>query len=430
MNLIEKSKFKKLVAFIPLLLIYIILIVFFSPDQLVGDEGRYVGYATNITNGFYADASDPSIRNGPAYPLVISLPILANVPYILIRFLNIGFLAMALVLFYKLLALYIKPSQIIPICYLLGLYPPLARGVTGILSESLSILLVCGFLFYFIKLNTSQSKQQKHVFLSGLFLGVLALTKVIFGYVIICGIICCCLFYLFKKSKKVKLSLFTFILSFLCCIPYLAYTQHITGKTFLWGTQGGEMLYWRSTPFEHEYGDWISPDIVLGKTASGEYEFLAVSKNHGEFISSLEPYSAIQKDSLYKEKAVENIKKYPVKFARNTIASGFRLFYNYPYSYKPLKVSTYLYLVPNTVLITFSMIAVFLILVNIKRIPFEIQLLGILTMVFIGGLTLLDGRVRHLLPVIPILIFGIAYIFNSFLQIKLVKEKSNGLKQT
>jgi len=426
MKLIEKLSLKELVPFLPLLAIYVILILVFSPDELVGDEGRYVHYATNITNGFYADASDPSIRNGPGYPLVISIPILLKMPFIFLRLLNVFFLAIALLLFYKLLTMYIKNSRIavIGICYLLGLYPALARGATGILSESLSILLVCGFLFFFVKLNTNQSKQKKNLFLSGLFLGCLALTKVIFGYVILCGILGSLFYFIFKKSKKAKLSLFMFAFSFLFCIPYLAYTQHVTGKKFFWGTQGGEILYWRSTPFENEFGDWISADIILGKRESKYLDTKQLVANHGEFIKSLESYSAVQKDSLYKEKAIQNIKNHPIKYLQNTVASGFRLFYHYPYTHLPFKPSSYLYLLPNTFLIVFMSMASILVFIKRKEIPFEIYVLGIFSLIFMGGLTMLDGRVRHLVPAIPILIFLIAYTFNNFLSIKMNNAKS------
>ncbi|TMM58216.1 hypothetical protein FEE95_01965 [Maribacter algarum] len=425
MKLAKKIGLKHLIPFLPLLALYVVLILVFSPDQLVGDEGRYMYYANNIIEGFYADTSDPWIRNGPGYPLAITLPVLLKTPFLLIRLLNVVFLAMALLLFYQLLAMFIKtPRIVIAICYLLGLYPPLARSVTGILSESFSIFLMCGFLFFFVKLCTHQFKQGRNLFLSGLFLGVLALTKVIFGYVILLGILGCLVTFIFNTSKKIKLSLFTFILSFLFCIPYLAYTQHVTGKKFLWGTHSGEMLYWRSTPFENEYGDWVSADIITGKSESNYIDTESLVANHGEFIKSLEPYSAIERDSIYKEKAIENIKNHPTKFAKNTVASGFRLFYNYPYTHMPLKVSTYFYLLPNTFLIVFLLITSFLVFTNIKVVPFEIYILGFLSIVLMGGLTLLDGRVRHLLPIIPILIFLIAYTLNRFLQVKIINREA------
>ena len=425
MTLTKKLGVKQLRPFLPLLVVYVILILFFSPNQLVGDETRYMYYANNITEGFYADSVDPWIRNGPGYPLAIVLPVLLKTPFLFIRLLNIVFLAMALWSFYKLLAMYIKsPRIVITICYVLGLYPPLARSVTGILSESFSIFLVCGFLYFFIRLCTHQLKQRRNLVLSGLFLGILTLTKVIFGYVILLGILGCLVTYIFNRSKKVKLSLFTFIISFSLCIPYLAYTQHVTGKKFLWGTHGGEMLYWRSTPFENEYGDWISADIITGKSESNYIGTESLIANHGKFIKSLEPYSALERDSIYQEKAIENIKTYPTKFVKNTVASGFRLFYNYPYTHMPLKVSTYFYLVPNTFLIVFLLITSFLIVTRLKIVPFEIYVLGLMALIFMGGLTLLDGRVRHLLPIVPVLIFIMAYTLNRFVQLKIITRET------
>ena len=52
-------------------------------------------------------------------------------------------------------------------------------------------------------------------------------------------------------------------------------------------------------------------------------------------------------------------------------------------------------------------------------IPFEIRFIGLAALIFIGGLTLLDGRVRHLLPILPLLLFFIVFVFKHHIRFKI-----------
>ena len=44
--------------------------------------------------------------------------------------------------------------------------------------------------------------------------------------------------------------------AFVVLSPYALYTWRLTGRVFYWANSGGTTLYWMSTPFEGEYGDW------------------------------------------------------------------------------------------------------------------------------------------------------------------------------
>jgi len=419
MRFIKKSSFKKVLPFVPLLLFYVILILFFSHDQLEGDEGRHLAYATNLTNGFYTDIDNPSLRNGPGYPLVIAIPILIKTSYLGIKLLNAFFLFGAVVFFFRTLRFYINRNKALALSYLFGLYPPTLKFMMGILSESFVLLLVCGFVFYFLKLHKEDANKNLHIFLSATLMGVLALTKVIFGYVIITLFLFYLVFLIFKKTKKVRHSLIVLVISFMFCIPYLAYTYSVTGKAFLWGTQGGEMLYWRSSPFAEEQGNWTSMKSVLEDKPEDYFSNKELFKNHGEFLQKLEPLSFIKRDSLFKAKAIENIKNHPEKYLKNTGASAVRLFFNYPYSYTPQKVSALFYILPNMFLIIFMFLAICIAILNFKHLSFQIRFLILTALIFMGGLTLLDGRTRHLTPAIPILFFLIGFTFNQFTQLKI-----------
>lgn len=410
-----------IVQFLPLLLLYIFAVLMFSNNELVHDESRHMDYAVNLTHGYYTDAVNPELRNGPGYPLVITPLVLAKAPYMAFRLLNALFLLMAVVFFFKSLSFYLERKKALAFSYLFGMYPASLKWMVFIHSESFAIFLACGFLYYFLKVHKSTEKKYVNVMLSATFLGILALTKVLFGYVIITIALFYLMVFAFKRSKKIRLNLMVLIVGFLFCIPYLGYTYYLTGKTMYWGTGGGEILYWRSSPFSNEYGDWINPDVALGNKEGDYFDTSGIIGNHGDFIQSLEPYSIVQRDSLYKEKAIGNIKQYPLKFIQNTGVSALRLFFNYPYSYTQQKMSSFFYILPNIFLTVFLILSLFLAIRNPMGIPFEIRFIGLTALIFIGGLTLLDGRVRHLLPILPLLLFFIAFVFKDILDLKLMQ---------
>ncbi|MGB5420218.1 hypothetical protein, partial [Algibacter sp.] len=308
-----------------------------------------------------------------------------------------------------------------------GIYPASLKWMVFMYSESFSLFLICGFLYYFLKVHKATDKTYFNVTLSAIFLGVLALTKVIFGYLIIAVAIFYLLVYIFNRSKKIRVSLMVLVIGFLICVPFLIHNYNLTGKAFYWGTGGGEILYWKSSPFPNEYGDWISSDVVLDLRDEDYYDNTELIKNHGDFIRSLEPYSLVQRDSLYKDQAIRNINQYPLKFIENTGSSALRLFFNYPYSYTPQKASSYFYILPNLFLVVFLLLSILLAIRKPLSIPFEIRFIGLMALIFIGALSLLDGRVRHLLPILPFLLLFIAFVFKNYIKFKIYWD---GLEQS
>lgn len=406
-------------SFLPLLVLYIFIVIIFSSETIVGDETRHLAYATNLSQGFYTNSENPELANGPGYPLVLTIYTLVKAPYLIMRFTNAIFLILAVGFFFKSLLFFLGPKQSMLFSYMFGIYPPFLKWLTYLYSESFAILLACGFLYFFLRMHFSTAKRILNIVFAGSFLGALALTKVLFGYVILTALVFHLILFLFKRSQKIRASLQLLVIAFLYCIPFLGHTYSLTGKILYWGSGGGEILYWRSSPFPTEYGDWISTDVVLGKEEGDYFDTTSIFKNHGAFINSLEPFSIVQRDSLYKEKAINNIKKHPIKYLQNTAASGLRLFFNYPYSYTPQKTSSFVYILPNGVLLLFLLLAVYLFLKKPELIPFEIRFIALMASIFIGGLTLLDGRVRHLLPILPLLLFFILFVCTQSIRIKI-----------
>jgi hypothetical protein len=77
------------------LLFYIVVTAVSHPPGLIWDEARYLDYARNITQGFYAEPENPDFVNGPGYPLVLAALLKLNAPLFLMRQLNALFMALA-----------------------------------------------------------------------------------------------------------------------------------------------------------------------------------------------------------------------------------------------------------------------------------------------------------------------------------------------
>lgn len=399
-----------LLPLVPLLVLYLIIILYFGTDILAGDEIRHWNYAQNLTEGFYTPRDNPEIRNGPGYPIILAILMMGDVPVVALKMLNALFLFLAVILFYKSISTFLNDKYTLIAAYVFGLYPPFLKWLIGLNSEALAIFLAMGFLYYFLETHREPGKL-KSIALASIFLGSLALTKVIFGYVILGASILYALGFLFQRTRKSKHTLIMLGGGFLFCVPFLIYTYSLTGKILYWGTGGGEILYWRSSPFVNEFGDWISADVVLGKQPNDLFEFSSVANNHREFLENIVPLPYVERDEIYKEKALENMRLYPLKYFKNTVASGFRLFFNYPYSYTRQKLSSYFYILPNGLLLLSMIISTYLFFRKPKRVPFEIRFMGVFALITIGGLILANGLVRYLLPIIPFIgLFVIAVI--------------------
>ena len=74
------------IALLPFLVLYVVLVLVFHKDAMEGDEGRYVFFAENLSQGFYSPRDEINLWNGPGYPLVL-------VPLVLIFLLVLGLIS-------------------------------------------------------------------------------------------------------------------------------------------------------------------------------------------------------------------------------------------------------------------------------------------------------------------------------------------------
>lgn len=418
---------KNNLTFIPLLGTYLIVVLVLAPSLVelseLGDERRYLRYAGNLAQGFFTEAQNPELRNGPGYPLVLMPFVALKISLLVPRLLNAFFVFAGVIYLYKTLSFYTKKKYALIFSYLVGLYPPLIRWMYALYSEPLAFMLICGLLFHFCKLYQDEKIYRKQVVFASLYLGFLVLTKIIFLQVMMLSLILLLGLLVFKRNSLIVKSTFIIFGGFVFVSPYLVHAYSLTGKLFYVGTGGGATLYHRSTPYENEWGNWFAAERVLGTDNQSKFyrDLSKLSANHREFYLQLEPLSHMERDSVFKAKAIENMMKHPKKYLKNTVSNIGRLLFHYPFSYRDQNLTAYGYLVPNMFIIVLWILSLYPAFLVRKEIPFEIRASLVFILIYAGGIVLLGGRGRNFIPMVPILVLFSVYVYTNILNISIVK---------
>lgn len=396
--------------FLPLLLFYLFLVIVLSSNTLQNDEIGYVAYANRLSQGINSSQNNVSLWWGPGYPMVLTPFVYWELPFLTAKFLNSFFLFGAILYFHKTLSFYIEKNYAVILTYCLGLYPPLIREIHLLVTESLVFFLICGFVFHFCKLYRGSGINWFHLLIASLYLGYLALTKVFFGYVILVGILMYLFLFISQRKERYKQTTFVYVLALVWCIPYLLITYSLTNKIFYWGSSGGLSLYWMSTPYENELGDWFSAEDV---------EKRAELSQHIDFFNKTESLSEVSQDDVFRGQAKSNIINHPLKYASNWIANIGRLLFSYPFSYTPQKLSTYFYIIPNMFIVVLLVLSIYPAILMRKIIPYEICALILFALIAFGGTSLLSGFDRQFRPFVPIILLWLSFIYFRILKIEL-----------
>lgn len=426
MNL--KLYYSRVLPFLPLMVIYITVVLVFSSVGLEGDENRHIRYATNLTHGYYTDADNPELLNGPGYPMVLAPFVASNSGLLLLKFLNAFFVIVGVVYFYKSVGLFTTKKHSIFFAYLIGLYPPLIRYMPLLYSESLAFMVICGLIYHLYKLSQSEKINRKQLVIASLYLGLLIMVKIIFLHVIGLGILLIAGLYIVHKNKQVLRIFIVIFLGTIFITPYLIYAYTLTGKPFYLGTGAGEILYHRSSPYENELGNWFSKEDALnGQSVNYEpsqvYENLhQLSNNHRNFYLKLEPLTNIERDSAFKSMAIKNMKANPSKYLKNTIANTGRFFFHYPFSYRNQNMNVYGYMIPNMFILVLWTLSLFPTFLTKKKIPYVLKTILVFNLVYACGIILADGRGRNFIIMVPSLILFFSYVYTNIIKITLVKD--------
>jgi len=411
-------KNKPWLIFLPVLLYYIKFVLKMHDDSMIGDEGRYFMYAQNLLKGFYSPPPpDIYLWNGPGYPLFLLPFVYLKTPLVVITLTNALLQYLSVVFLFKTLRELVdyKKSLIFSLfwAFTFGAY----YYMHAILTESLSYFLVTLFIYFVVKSFKTQNKW--FILGAGGTLGYLALTKVIFGYVIGVLVVGSFLFYLINRHKKAyKKILYISLIAIFLTLPYLFYTYQLTGKIFYWSNSGGMSLYWMSTPYENEYGDWNTVNFIANKPAvsvPGHQEFLA--QHHQNDLKEIMKYRGVKRDDKFKEYAWKNIYNHPGKYLHNIYFNISRMFFDFPNTYAfqyPSRLVWY-----SSILFAMILLSWIITILNWKKLDFYIRFLFLFIAIYTGGTMLLSMDFRLFSVMIPVILVWVAYIMDKAVSIRL-----------
>jgi hypothetical protein len=366
--------------------------------------------------------------NGPGYPISI-LPFVAlKVPVADIVFINGLYHYLAVVFLYQALSLLINRKIAAVAAALLAIYFNTLLYLPVLYTEVFTTFLVSAFVYCIILFYIKQN--WRYGLLAGVIIGYLMLTKIIFGYVIVVCLAICLILFLFKKNKFYYLkAVYIMLVAFAVSAPYLVYTYNLTGKIFYWGNSGGMSLYWMSSPYEQEYGDWKAPDLTniqYPNILKSDEAAAMLRKNHSKEIQFILSHNGIEQDDLFKQIAINNIKSHPVKFIRNYRDNFCRLLFNFPYSYTYNDDKYVRNLIYGSLILWASVAGIVLTCINWREIIFPIKFGLMITGVYLLLSGALSAYPRQFDVIVPMLIFWIAYLIGEIKMpdFKFLKKKA------
>jgi len=219
-----------------------------------------------------------------------------------------------------------------------------------------------------------------------------------------------------RKSKAFRYGFFVMGIAFLINVPYLLYTYNLTGKLFYWGSAGGDSMYWMTTPYEFEYGNWYSFEEIEKDTSLMDGRLMIVGNpiknNHSEAIQEISKYKGIERDDVLKRMVVENIKTYPGKFIQNCFSNLGRIFFNYPYSYTLQRPGTLLRLPMNGIILILMLYSLIPTIINWRRVQYHLKILLFIFIIYLGGSTVGTAETRMFSIIVPFLLYWIAIMIS------------------
>ena len=396
-------------ALAPLLVFLVVVSVVFPDRQ--DDEAGYLELARNLMHGHYAtgrpnalldaDPSYPDLWFGPGLPLALVGPVAAGLSLTVMRLVGPLFLFAALVVFFKLMRRTVAPGAALVVTWLLGLYLPFYTVLPNLHSEPLAVLFVA--LALYATARIVEGADYRWVAVGGVALAGLALTRVDYGWVVTAVLIALVVWSLFSRSRRAPRRLASmYALGLALCIPWLVYTHSQTGRVFLWGNSGSLSLYWMSTPYPHEYGDWQQANAVFSDPNLSR---------HKPFFTTLEGHTLSQQNATLEHQAVDNIRHHPAKYLENVAANVSRMLFDTPYSYTPQRLGALYFALPNALLFGVFVLAAVVAVRMRASLPPPTLPFALFAFASFAMHALLAAYPRMLIPIAPVVAWFVGTTF-------------------
>jgi len=417
-------KFKRNPYFIfsPFLLYYVYYILKHKWPVLYGDESRYIGFAESLMHGFYSpQAPGINLWNGPGYPIALMPCAALHLPVIFYPLFNALFYYLSIVFLYKALTCVAHERIALFFAIIWAFYFNIYTYLPAVLTEIFSSFLISAFVYGVVLFY--KGGKIKHLILSGFLLGFLALTKIIFGYVLLGGLLVCLVLLIFGKAKRnYQSSLYIILIAFITTTPYLVYTYSLTGRFFYWGNSGGMSLYWMSTPDNLEYGDWKLPGLTNlmspqpFNTTEGDSLLKA---NHSAEIASILKHQGVEQDDLFKKAAIRNIRSAPKKFIKNYFYNLSRMLFDFPYSYSYQIPQTITNIITGSLVFWAGIMALIVSVINWRSINYALKFVMLIFVLYFFISGLVSAYARQFDVMIPVVLFWIAYMADKLPKVNL-----------
>ena len=424
MNSIVKTR-NPFLIFLPFLFFYLAFAILMYTKVFIGDETRFLAYANNLLHGFYSPASPHvDLLSGPGYPIILVPFVALHLPKIFIVLLNVLMHYLSVVFLFKTVRQFASSKKSLVISLFWACYYVAYQNIVRIAYEPLTIFLISLLIFCVIKAFDQRSikESKSYIVLSGVIFGYIALTKVIFAPIILVMVVGCMLLWLFNRKiiNYRKAALITLI-AFTMFLPYVVYTYNLTGRIFYLGT-GADNLYWMSTPYEGEYGDWKGP-LETNPVDNGNYNIPGsgdtLVAHHQKDYNEIYKLTGLERDDAFKKIAVNNIKSHPVKYAQNIFFNIGRIVFHYPFSYAVQRPKP-LYVMPmNGVIVTFMLICLIPTFLNWRKIIFSIRFMLFITLLYLGASSLACAETRMFTIIVPVLLSWFAYVLQKSVKVNL-----------
>lgn len=394
------------------LVTYGVFAVFLAAPAPVGDELRYLQQAQGLlAQGEYLRRDDPEIVNGPGYPLFLAPFLALDLPLWALRVINAPIMALAVWFLYRAALLYLPTSLALAIASLLAIHPVLLFMVPHLLAEALTLFCASGFAWAMGSLSRSGARHHVLLFCAAVSsLTWLTLTRVIFGYVLITSALAlfalvAVALYQGRLIGQAGRALVILALSLLLCVPYLAHTHSLTGQHLKWSTNGAELLYWGTSTNPGELGSWFDKGDLLKRPELAP---------HIPFHQELARMGALEREAAYRARAWEQIRENPLGVLTNWGANLGRLAFGAPRSFHAEDSRPFVLALYTGPIYFLFLVAVLCTLRDPGRVSFEIRLLAMMTLIYLGGSSLLPATPRYSALAFPWILITIAGVLPRF----------------
>jgi 4-amino-4-deoxy-L-arabinose transferase-like glycosyltransferase len=383
------------------------MLVLPTAEGWAGDEPAYLELARNIANGHYRDGSPdgplnmcfpgwqtPDLWYGPGYPAFLAPFAAMGLPVSVIRLVGPLLLLASVLLFYRLLLETVDRRAAFLGALGLGLFVPFYRYLPHLHSEFLALVLVVAAMLAITRFVRSGSRAAGVA--AGVALAGVALTRVAYGWVLTILLVVFAAWWLLRRGSTARRLAVATGLALVLCMPWLAYTYSVTERPLLWATSGSLSLYWMSSPYPDDRGDWHCASDVFSR------EWLAP---HRPFFTAHADDPPVEQGRALERQARRHIVDHPGKDLENVAANASRIVFNAPYSRRPLDLRSLVFIVPGALLVGLLALAVGRLARVRRRLPPEWPAFALFAAAAFAVHLPISAYVRMLIPIVPALLW-------------------------